>query len=87
VAITRIPVGSAFYTIEKIPLPHLLLTCRWYNSQLPVSFLRRPHYRSNRRWKYNTVASIATTVKVAIVKDQSIVVNLMEMEKIVFLLS
>ena len=60
--------------MEKIPLPHLLLTHGWYKFQLPVSFLRRPRYRSNQRWKHNTVASIAMAVKVAIVISQSIVV-------------
>ena len=33
-----------------------------------------PRYRSNWRWKYSTVASIAKAVKVAIVISQSVVV-------------
>ena len=36
---------------------------------------RRPRYRSNQRWKYHTITSIATAVKVAIVIDQSVVVD------------
>ena len=44
--------------------------------QLPVSFLARPPYRSNRRWKYHTDAYIATAVKVTTMKDQSVVVLL-----------
>jgi hypothetical protein len=43
--------------------------------QLPVSFPWRPRYRSNQRWKYNTVASITTTVKVGMVKSQFVVVS------------
>jgi hypothetical protein len=74
-SITRNLVGSAFHTTEKIPLSHLLLTRWWQKSQLLVSLLGRPRYRSNRRWKYNTVAYIATAVKVVIVIYQSIVVR------------
>ena len=76
VARTRIPVGSAFHATEKIPLPHLLLTCGCQKFQPPISFLRRTHYGYNRWWKHNTVASIATVAKVAIVISQSVVVIL-----------
>jgi hypothetical protein len=41
-----------------IPLLHLSLTRRWYKFQLPILFLRRPHYQSNQWWKHHTVAYV-----------------------------
>ena len=35
----------------------------------------RPPYQSNRWWKYNSIASIAMAVKVAIVISQSVVMH------------
>ena len=43
--------------------------------QLPVLFLTRPPYRSNRGWKYHTDAFIAMAVKVTTGKSQSVVVE------------
>jgi hypothetical protein len=45
--------------------------CRIDGFQLPVSILKRPPYRYNRRWKYHIDTIIAMGVKVAIVISQS----------------
>ena len=47
--ITSIPIGSAFQTTVEFNPYHRSID----GFQLPVSFLMRPLYRSNRRWKYH----------------------------------
>jgi hypothetical protein len=63
-AITPILVGLAFHAKENTTATSIV--------NLPVLFLGRPHYRSNRRWKYYVVASVTTAMKVSTVVSQSV---------------